>query len=81
MTVFELKDGRVVSGVVLSKTPQALVVRTQKEQLTIAPDEIDESQPTTLSLMPDGLLEGLSDADLRDLFGYLQHPVQVPVKE
>jgi putative heme-binding domain-containing protein len=81
MTVFELKDGRVVSGVVMSRTPQAISVRTQKELLTIAPDDVEESQPTTLSLMPEGLLDSLSEVERRDLFGYLMHPVQVPARD
>ena len=81
MTVFELKDGRVVSGVPLARTPQAITVRTQKELLTLAPDDIEESQATSLSLMPEGLLDALSETDRRDLFGYLMHPVQVPASE
>lgn len=81
MTVFELKDGRVVSGVVMTRTPQAISVRTQKELVTIAPDEVEESQPTNLSLMPEGLLDALSEAERRDLFGYLMHPVQVPARD
>jgi hypothetical protein len=31
--------------------------------------------------MPDGLLEKLSQKQLRDLFGYLMHPQQVPLPE
>ena len=35
-------------------------------------EEIVSLEPTGRSLMPDGLLEGLDDQALRDLFAYLR---------
>jgi hypothetical protein len=31
--------------------------------------------------MPDGLLDQLSEAQVRDLVAYLRHPTQVPLPE
>ncbi|MFN7450163.1 MAG: hypothetical protein ACK5RF_17925 [Pirellula sp.] len=42
--------------------------------------EIDPTKETTLSSMPDGLLNGLSKEQVRDLIGYLMHPNQVAMK-
>jgi putative heme-binding domain-containing protein len=36
--------------------------------------EIDKLEALPQSLMPEGLLGGLDDAALRDLFAYLQKP-------
>jgi hypothetical protein len=35
-------------------------------------DMIEESKPADVSLMPEGLLEKLSEPQIRDLFKYLQ---------
>ena len=54
-------------------------LQMQNERLTIDRSEIQELRQGTLSLMPDGLLETLSEDDVRDLTGYLMHPQQVPL--
>ncbi len=78
MSVIVTNDGRVLNGLVVSRDGTKLVLRTATEQLTIANDDIDEIQESTLSAMPDGLLQGLTDEQVRDLIGYLMSPVQVP---
>ncbi|MGN6547899.1 MAG: PVC-type heme-binding CxxCH protein [Aureliella sp.] len=70
-SVVALGDGRVVTGVVVSETDQALVIQTDKEQLTIPRDEIDVVRKTGKSLMPDGMLDTLSPEQVRDLFAFL----------
>lgn len=70
-SVIALKDGRVLNGVIISETEQAVVVQTDKEQLTISRTDIEESKNTGKSLMPDGMLDKLSDDEVRDLFGFI----------
>jgi putative heme-binding domain-containing protein len=38
---------------------------------TLRKDELQSLEALPVSLMPEGLLAGMSDADLRDLFAYL----------
>jgi hypothetical protein len=40
-----------------------------------------KSEELPQSLMPEGLLSTLTDAQIRDLFAYLLHPTQVPRSE
>ena len=77
MTVFALKDGRVVNGIVTAETDRALTVQTAKDRVSIPRDEIEERKPSPLSLMPDGLLQPLSPEQVRDLIAYLTSDSQV----
>lgn len=64
-------DGRVVTGIQVSRTDSELVLRdaTDKE-VRIATADIDEESPGA-SLMPAGLIDGLSREELADLVRYL----------
>lgn len=64
-------DGRVVAGIPVSRSDSQLVLRdaTDKE-VRIATADIDEESPGT-SLMPAGLVDGLSREELADLIRYL----------
>ena len=70
-SVIVLNDGRVLTGVVVSKTEQTLVVQTDREQVTLARSDIEETRDTGKSLMPDGMLDKLTDDQVRDLFGFM----------
>lgn len=76
VTVLELADGRVVQGVISEENDLSLTVQTANEQLTIAKGDIDARQQTSLSLMPDGLFDKLSDEEIRDLMAYLASNIQ-----
>jgi putative heme-binding domain-containing protein len=67
------KDGRVVTGFLVEKDNQVLVLRGADAQtVTLRQDQVDEVLPQRKSLMPEGLLEGLTDQQVRDLFAYLR---------
>jgi len=53
------------------------VVQTAKEKLTVMRNEIDEIKLTTLSPMPEGILQPLKPDQIRDLVAYLMSPGQV----
>ncbi|MEW4528136.1 PVC-type heme-binding CxxCH protein [Maioricimonas sp. JC845] len=80
MTVIETVDGRVLSGLVVSRNDDRLVLQTPTEQKTIRTADIEEIAETTRSAMPDGLLQKFSPEEIRDLFGYLMHPGQVSLR-
>ena len=78
MSVLDLKDGRTINGLVTTKTDRTLTLRTMTETVTLERSEIEKIQESTLSLMPEGLLEGLNEKQVRDLMAYLMHKSQVP---
>src|SRR5262249_46035626 len=71
MSFVELKDGRMLTGLVGEKRERTLSVQTPTEKLVIDRNDIQSILPSSLSLMPEGLLEGMKDEEKRDLFGYL----------
>ena len=79
LSVVVLKDGRVLNGIVATRNDKTLTLQTAKERTTIELTEIEEVKPSTVSLMPDGQLQTLAPEQIRDLVGYLMHPVQVPL--
>jgi putative heme-binding domain-containing protein len=79
LTVVALKDGRVLNGIIKSRTDRALTLRTQDGEIVLPRDEIDEEAASDQSLMPEGLLTPLSEQQVRDLIAYLRHPSQVPL--
>lgn len=78
-TVFVLDDGRVLSGVIQSQSEQAIAVRTADALVNLDRESIVQSQATGVSLMPEALLNNLSEAAVVDLFAYLMHRHQVPL--
>jgi putative heme-binding domain-containing protein len=70
-SVVALKDGRVITGVVVSETEQTLVIQTDKEQLSVSRSDVEETRNTGKSLMPDGMLDPLTEDQVRDLFGFM----------
>jgi putative membrane-bound dehydrogenase-like protein len=77
MTVLNTADGRVVSGLVISESDSAITMRTINDTVVVAKEDIEERQLSSLSLMPEGLLEPLSEEDVRNLIAYLGSPTQV----
>ena len=79
LSVVELEDGRVLSGVVAESRERTVTLITPTEKLPLERDEIAAITPTSRSPMPEGLLDPLSAEEVRDLVAYLRHPVQVPL--
>jgi putative heme-binding domain-containing protein len=79
LSIVTLKDGRVLSGFVGGKTDRTFTLRTMTETPTIDRSDVRKIVESPNSLMPEGLLSALSEMQVRDLFGYLQSKVQVPL--
>ena len=70
--VLNLKDGRTLSGMLEKQGPTSVTLRDAASQSTvIGRESIDELQAIPVSLMPEGLLHGLTDEQLVDLLSYL----------
>ncbi len=76
-TVILMEDGRVLTGLMTSRTDHVVTLATQNETVRLAVDEIQEAKLSTASTMPDGLLSQLSGEQIRDLFAYLQSKQQL----
>src|SRR5205085_4866348 len=66
MSIVELKDGRVLNALVAAQTERTLTLKTMTETLTVKRAEITALRESTLSLMPEGLLEALPPDQARD---------------
>jgi putative membrane-bound dehydrogenase-like protein len=77
MSIILTNDDRVLNGLVVSKNEKTLSLQTQTELQSIPLDNVEEIKQTTLSPMPDGILDILSEKDVVDLIGYLKYPTQV----
>lgn len=74
MTMVFTHDGQVYSGVVVSETNRQLTLRVAsgQEPVSIPKSQIADRELTDLSMMPDGLIDHLSDPEVIDLIAYLR---------
>lgn len=79
LTRAELKDGRVLSGLLKDVNDRTVTVVMPGESVTVARSEVVQLETLNESAMPEGLLESLPRSSVRDLIGYLMHPRQVPL--
>jgi putative heme-binding domain-containing protein len=71
-TTFNLKDGGVVSGLVLREEGQVIVVADQQgKEVRVEKENIDSRRTSILSPMPANLGETIAEKDFYDLLAYL----------
>ncbi|MDZ4851044.1 MAG: PVC-type heme-binding CxxCH protein [Pirellulaceae bacterium] len=63
-------DGRVVSGIISQRSESAITIQTATESIQIKSEDIDTIKVSPVSMMPDGLLDKLSENQVRDLFAW-----------
>jgi putative heme-binding domain-containing protein len=80
MSVVNTQSGRVVTGIVLERSPARLVVQTATEKVIVSAEDVESVKDSALSLMPDGQLDTLSREQVRDLIAYLMGKTQVPLR-
>jgi putative heme-binding domain-containing protein len=67
------KDGRDLTGFVVDRDNQVVVLRgLDGENVTLRLSDIIELEPMGRSLMPNGLLDDMTEQQLRDFFAYLR---------
>lgn len=73
--VAKIKGGQVLMGILDKQDASGISLRDIAGQRhTARAEDVESLEASPISLMPEGLLTGLSDADLRDLFAYLMKP-------
>ncbi|MGE5190920.1 MAG: PVC-type heme-binding CxxCH protein [Deltaproteobacteria bacterium] len=81
MSVVETTGGRILTGLVVERTPARLTLQTATDRVTIPAEEIDEVKLSEVSIMPEGQLESLTKEQVRDFIAYLASQKQVPLPE
>lgn len=72
-TLFQLRNGQTYTGIVAFESADGVLLQTgATTTIRLANDEIASRRPSTLSLMPSGLLAGLQPSQLADLYRYLK---------
>jgi putative heme-binding domain-containing protein len=80
-STIEMKDDRVITGIVKKQDDTAVTVVTPNETLVLPRKEISAVQQSQLSMMPEGLMDQLNEQEVRDLLYYLSRPGQVPMAQ
>jgi putative membrane-bound dehydrogenase-like protein len=66
-------DGRVLTGLVKSDNADGLEIQdAEGKKIKIPKADIEERKTSDLSLMPNGIVEGISPQDFADLIAYLE---------
>jgi putative heme-binding domain-containing protein len=67
------KDGRTLDGFKVDEDGKVFVMRGIDGQNNVVPlDQVKAKKVSPNSLMPEGLLDNLSDQELKDLFAFLK---------
>ncbi|MCB1235625.1 MAG: c-type cytochrome [Verrucomicrobiae bacterium] len=70
--------GRVVSGFVVDESEASLTVQSLNEKIAIPAGEVKSREASRVSMMPEGLLQILTETEVRDLFAYLSGSTREP---
>ena len=66
-------NGKLVTGLVVYESVDGVtLMAADGHTKRVNVDEIQEMRSSEVSLMPEGLLQGLSDAEIADLLAYLK---------
>lgn len=70
--VVKTKGGQILSGLMDAQDASGIVIKDMAGNKTpIKQADIEKLEASPVSLMPEGLTTGMSDADLKDFFAYL----------
>jgi len=77
MNIIQLKDGRVLSGMISGQDRNSLTLRMPATEIVVSKSIIKKRETLSHSIMPAGLLDNLSLEERRDLIAYLMNPNQI----
>ena len=79
MQLIQTTDGLNLQGLIIASNEDAITVKTLNDEIVVPLDEILSKRILPISMMPEGILQPLTEAQKRDLIAYLMHPRQVPL--
>ena len=72
-STFAMGDGRVITGIVKNETASTIEIHdSDAKMVRIGKADVEERKRSDVSLMPNGLAQGLSPQDFADLIAYLE---------
>ena len=81
-TIFQMEDGRTITGRVVNLSGNQYMVQPDMIQpnklVRIKVEEIEDMKPASVSVMPAGLLDNLTRDEILDLIAYLKSTVTQP---
>ncbi len=78
-STLETKDDRSITGIVTKQDGTAVTIITPNDTLVIPRGEVKALVPSEFSMMPEGILQAITEAEVRDLVAYLRGAGQVPL--
>jgi len=79
LSIVTTQDGRVITGIIVERSANRLIVQTATERITLAKENVETVEDSPLSIMPEGQLDALTKNQVRDLIAYLAGKTQVPL--
>ena len=79
--VIATADGRTLTGIIRAEDKDSITLVTANETLVIPKTEVEGRKPSDQSMMPEGILQPLSEAEIRALVAYLASPSQVTLPD
>ncbi len=80
--ILKTRDGRTLTGFLKAKNKRHFILQPAGgKPLAIAADQVISLEPAKASLMPAGLLTGLTDQQLTDFFAYLRSPQPINLRQ
>jgi putative membrane-bound dehydrogenase-like protein len=79
LSIVTAQDGRVITGIIVERSANRLIVQTATERITLAKENVETVADSPLSIMPEGQLDALTKKQVRDLIAYLSGKTQVPL--
>ena len=79
MQIVATTNGRVITGLLIEESDNAITVQTSTEKVIVPRDEIEEQKISDASMMPEGILQKMTHDEVRDLFAYLMGSEQVVI--
>jgi putative membrane-bound dehydrogenase-like protein len=79
VSIIKTKDKRVLSGIIKKDDGNAIQLQTETELITLPKSLITFQKQQDISMMPEGLIAGLKNDEVRDLVAYLGSSRQVPL--
>ena len=64
-------EGKTYTGIVADGNGEIVILQANGQKVRVPQDQIDETEPSHLSAMPEGLLDDLSLEEITDLFAFL----------
>ena len=72
MVMITTRDGRTYAGNIANQNKRSIVLRVVgQDAVVISKSEIQSTDNSELSMMPEGMLDDMSESEVLDLFSYL----------